>query len=407
MNTSAEQSLTVIVGAGQAGAEVATALRQHQYPGRILMIGEEPWLPYRRPPLSKTYLSGTATVDTLLIRGQNLYEKHGIELLLKTRVVGLDRANKQLRLADGRVQAYDKLVLTTGGTPRRLPNRCNGRPNIHYIRTIDDVDALKSNFVPGRKLVVIGGGYIGLEAAAVAAKNGLHVTVVETQPRLLARVAVPEVSAYIENLHRRHGVTICTGIGVDGLVGEDKVTSAHLTDGTCLPVDLVVVGIGLLPNVELASGAGLRVQDGIVVDEYSRTSDPDILAAGDCANHFSLHLGRGARFEAVSTAQDQAKTAAMTICGKPSPYSAVPWFWSDQYDVKLQMVGVSQGHDQMVVRGSLDTDSFSIFYLKSGAVISVDTVNRPRDFSIAKRLVADKACIDPALLADETLPLGR
>jgi len=396
---------TVIVGAGQAGAELAAALRQQGYAGRVVLVGDEPELAYRRPPLSKTYLSGEATRESLLLRNAAAWEKVQVECWTGVAVLAIDRAAHCLNLADGRVLAYDKLVLATGGRVRRLEVPGAQRPNVHYVRTLADIDRLKQDFAPGRRLLVVGGGYIGLEAAAVGIKKGLAVTVVESLPRVLARVAAPELSAFYEAAHRRRGVNLRTGTAIDEWIGETRVEAVRLSDGSTLPVDLVVVGIGILPNVELAQAAGLAVDNGIVVDEYAQTSDPDILAAGDCAQHMNHFLGRAVRLESVPGAQEQARTAALTICGRPAPHAAVPWFWSDQYDLKLQMVGLSQGYDRLVLRGDPEQESFCAFYLKDGRVLSVDAVNRPQEFGVAKRLVAERRVVDAAVLADEGVAL--
>jgi 3-phenylpropionate/trans-cinnamate dioxygenase ferredoxin reductase subunit len=398
--------ITVIVGAGQAGAELAAALRQQKYPGRIILVGDEPQLPYRRPPLSKTYLSGQASADSLLIRNEAAYAKLGVECRIGARVAHIDRAAKILLFEDGSSQAYDKLALTTGGRPRTLSIAGAHFPNVHYVRTIADVDRLRPGMTPGRRLAIIGGGYIGLEIAAVAVKQGVRVTLLEALPRVLARVATPELSAFYERLHRARGVELRTGAAVERLDGAAQADSVILKDGTAVPADMVVVGIGLLPNQELAAASGLAVDNGIVVDAYARTSDPDIVAAGDCAHHHNEFLGRSLRLESVPGAQEQARTAALTLCGAAQAHAAVPWFWSDQYELKLQMVGIADGHDRQVVRGDLAGDSFAVFYFKGGEVISATFVNRPLDFSLAKRLVAGRMSVPAEQLADQAIPLN-
>ena len=280
--------------------------------------------------------------------------------------------------------------------------------NFHYVRTIDDIDCLRRHFEHGLRLVIIGGGYIGLEVAAVAVKRGLRVTVLEALPRVLARVTAPEVSAFYERVHRKAGVDVRTDVTVKGFEfdpSKDAVSAVICGEDTRVPADVVVAGIGLVPNTELAEGAGLAIENGIVVDEYSRTSDPDILAAGDCTSFQSALFGRRVRLESVPNAVEQARTAAATLCGKERPYNAVPWFWSDQYDLKLQMAGLSQGYDQIVLRGSTQTSSFAAFYLQQGRLIAADTVNRPQEFMLSKRLVAASAVIEPHRLADESRPL--
>jgi 3-phenylpropionate/trans-cinnamate dioxygenase ferredoxin reductase component len=398
-------STTVIVGAGQAGSDLTTALRQMGYTGHIVLIGDEQAPPYRRPPLSKAYLSGDITEDALHLKPLAVYAKQNVELRTGVKVVSINRQAHTVTLENGESIKYDKLALTTGGHARRLPLPGAEKPNVHYVRTIEGINYLKEQFKPGRRLVIIGGGYIGLEAAAVGIKKGLKVTLVEALPRLLARVTGPELSQYYDGVHRRHGVDIRLGAGVQALEGGDQVDTVILQDGTRLPADLVIVGIGLIPHTELAEKAGLAVDNGILVDLYAQTSDPDIVAAGDCTNHENGFLGRRLRLESVPNASEQARVAAATICGQKVPHSGVPWFWSDQYDLKLQMVGLSQGYDNVVIRGSMAADNFAAFYLKDGVVISVDTVNRPQDFMVGKKMVAAKLKIDPAILADESVVL--
>jgi len=397
--------VTVIVGAGQAGSELATSLRQHGYADSVVLIGDEDYVPYRRPPLSKTYLSGEVTLESLFLRPRAVYEKHAIECRFGIGVESIDRAARSLCLYDGSVLRYDKLALTTGGRPRQLSVPGAERSNVHYIRTVADIDRLKQQFGEGKRLVIIGGGYIGLEAASVGIKKGLHVTVVEALPRVLARVTAPQISAFYERVHRGHGVDLRTGVGVHALEANGDACTVVLADGTRLAADIVVIGVGLIPNTELAEAAGIEVSNGIVVDRYSVTSDPDIVAAGDCTNHDNVFLGRRLRLESVPNALEQARVAAASILGKPRVYDAVPWFWSDQYDLKLQMVGLSQGHDDLIVRGDMDANSFTAFYLKDGVVISADSVNRPQDFIVAKRLVAERAAVPSERLRDDAVPL--
>ncbi|MGH8443624.1 MAG: NAD(P)/FAD-dependent oxidoreductase [Solimonas sp.] len=401
----ASKADVVIVGAGQAGGELASALRQQGYTGSIVLLGDEPYVPYRRPPLSKTFLSGDATLESLFIKTEAVYEKHQIDCRFGIGVESVDRTAKRLRLYDGTTLEYGKLALTTGGRPRRLSLPGANHANVHYVRTIADIIALKAQFEAGKKLVIIGGGYIGLEAASVGIKKGLDVTVVEALPRVLARVTAPEISAFYERIHRGRGVKLHTGVGVHGFEGQNSVEAVVLADGTRLAADIVIAGIGLIPNTELAEAAGLAIDNGIVVDRFAQTSDPDIYAAGDCTNHENLFFDRRMRLESVPNAMEQGRVAAAAIAGKPVPYNAVPWFWSDQYELKLQMVGLSQGYEQLVIRGELNGESFSAFYLKDGVVISADAVNRPQEFMVAKKLVADRIKVDAAQLADETFIL--
>ena len=396
---------TVIVGAGQAGSDLTTALRQIGYTGRIILIGDEQAPPYRRPPLSKAYLAGDIGEEALYLKPLATYVKQNVELRTGVSVTAIDRHAHTVTLEDGESIKYDKLALTTGGRARRLPLPGAEKPNVHYVRTLADIDRLKAQFMPGRRLVIIGGGYIGLEAASVGIKKELNVTLVEALPRLLARVTGPELSQYYLEVHRGHGVDIRLGVGVQALEGEEQVESVVLQDGTRLPADLVIVGIGLIANTELAEQAGLEVDNGVIVDLHAQTSDPDIVAAGDCTNHDNGFLGRRIRLESVPNASEQARVAAASICGQKVPHAGVPWFWSDQYDLKLQMVGISQGYDNVVIRGSMEANNFAAFYLKDGVVISLDTVNRPQDFMIGKKMVAARLVVDPAVLADESTSL--
>jgi 3-phenylpropionate/trans-cinnamate dioxygenase ferredoxin reductase subunit len=397
----------VIVGAGYAGGECAIRLRQVGYTGPITLVGAEAHAPYHRPPLSKAYLAGEADALTLPVRPEAAYETAGIRFIAGTLVEALDRPARVARLSSGEPLQYDWLVLATGGRPRTLQCPGAGTAGIHYLRTRDDTEALWPKLKPGRRLLIIGGGYIGLEAAAIAIKRGLAVTVLEAAPRLLARVAGEEISAFYEHAHRQAGVTIITRARLSrfepdpsGLAG-----AAVLEDGSRIAADVILAGIGLLPAVELAESAGLSVNDGIVVDAECRTADPAILAIGDCANYPSPFLGCRVRLESVPNAQEMARVAAATIIGAPVAYAGVPWFWSDQYDLKLQAAGLSRGHDQAVLRGDTSAKAFIVFYLQNGTLIAADAVNRPGEFMVAKRLVERKASIPASALADLGVPL--
>ena len=408
--TDAASSTAIIIGAGHAGGELAIALRNEGWEGRILLLGEEAHLPYHRPPLSKAYLAGSVEKSSLSIRPQMAYDKANVEFIGGVRVSRIDRANQRLELADGSQLAYDKLAIATGGRPRPLsvPNaavaeRC---ANFHYLRTLDDVEQIRAQLAPGKRLAIVGGGYIGLEVAASAIAQGLQVTVLEALPRVLQRVTAAELSAYYERKHREAGVDIRTGVQVADLeVTGDTVTAVLCADGSRLAADLVVVGIGLLANTELAAEAGLQVDNGILVDEHAQTSDPHIYAAGDCTNHPNALLGRRLRLESVPNALEQSRVAAANMAGKAKTYASVPWFWSDQYELKLKMVGLAEGFERLVLRGDPATDSFSAFYLKGDKVLAADTVNRPQDFIAAKRLVAEGIAVTDAQLADDSRPL--
>lgn len=406
------QDHVYIVGAGHAGGELAFSLRQQGSTAAITIVGEEAHLPYQRPPLSKAFLKGDVEPSALYLRQQAAFEKANIGLLLSRRVERIERAAKKLIFDDGREATYSKLALTTGGRARHLTisqaAQAERARNFHYLRSIDDVIAIRARFEAGKRLVIIGGGYVGLEVAASAIARDLNVTILEALPRVLARVTAPQLSAFYERVHRNAGVDLRTSVEVTGLdfnAEGDMVTAVHCTGGVVLPADLVIVGIGQLPNTELAQAAGLDVDNGIVVDELAVTSDPDIVAAGDCTNHPSVFCGRRLRLESVPNAVEQSRVAAATLAGKPRTYDAVPWFWSDQYDLKLQMTGLSHGYDQFVLRGSMDNKTFAAFYLKNGRLIACDAVNRAQEFMVAKRMVAACMTFDAAALADETVPL--
>jgi len=400
----------IVIGAGHAGAELAVQAREAGWAGRIVLLGDESALPYHRPPLSKAYLAGSSDAEALALKARATYDKAGVELMLGRRVSAIDRAARCVKLEGGASLPYKRLALTTGGRPRRLSGvpGAEGAANFHYLRTLADVDRIRAGFTPGARLVVIGGGYVGLEVAAVAVKQGLQVTVLESAPRVLARVTAPPVSAFYERVHRAAGVDLRTSVQLEGFVldtARDRVAAVTLRDGEQIPCDLVIAGIGLLPNTELAEACGLAVDDGIVIDGAARTSDPAIVAAGDCTRFHSALYERSIRLESVPNALEQARCAAATLSDKPRPQESVPWFWSDQYDLKLKMVGLSQGYDEFVLRGSPDAGAFCAFYLQGRRVLAVDTINRVPDFMLAKRLVAERIEVDPQRLADEAQPL--
>jgi 3-phenylpropionate/trans-cinnamate dioxygenase ferredoxin reductase subunit len=404
MNTTSTAGV-VIVGAGQAGGDLTGALRAGGYSGAITLIGDEPYAPYRRPPLSKTFLSGEATLESLYLKSAETYGRQQIECRFGIGVERIERSSSAVRLYDATLVPYRYLVLATGGRARRLSLPGANHPNVHYIRTIDDILRLKEQLLPGKRLLIVGGGYVGLEAASIGIKKGLEVTLVESLDRVLARVTAPELSAFYEKAHRARGVKILTGIGVHALEGDPLVSAVLLSDGRRLEADLIVVGIGMIPNSELADAAQLNVHNGIVVDAFTRTEDPAIYAIGDCCNHENVFLQRRLRLESVPNAAEQARVCAAAICGKPQPYGAVPWFWSDQFDLKLQMVGLSEGYDELVIRGDMQKESFCAFYLRQGTLISADAVNRPQEFMLAKRMVTDRASVTAAQLRDEGISL--
>lgn len=394
----------VIAGAGHAAGQLVASLRQHKFEGQIVLVGDEPYLPYQRPPLSKKFLAGEMDAERLYVKPASFYEEAGVELHLDSTITAIDRENKRLHLADDDI-AYDKLVLALGSRVRQLPVEGTNLKGVHYLRSIADVEGIRGNMEPGRRLVVIGAGYIGLEVAAVAQQAGLDVTVIEMADRVMSRVVSPEISDFYQIEHTNQGVRLRLSTGVTALNGKKRVKSVTTTDGDDLRADLVVIGVGIQPNTELATDAGLAVDNGIVVDNHCITSDPDIFAVGDCTSHPNAIYGRQMRLESVHNAVEQAKTAAANICGGDVSYSQVPWFWSDQYDLKLQIAGLSEGHDDVVIRGNPAKRTFSCLYLAEGRLIAVDAINAPRDFVQSKQLIADHAEIDASKLADTEIAL--
>lgn len=387
----------VVVGAGQAGASLVAKLRAEGFAGQITLIGAEAATPYQRPPLSKAYLLGEMTADRLALRADSFYAEQDITLKLGQPVTVVDAAARTVTVG-GETIAYDELALTTGSVPRRLPAAIGGDlAGVHTVRTLADVDAMRDEFVAGRHLVIIGGGYIGLEAAAVAAKLGLIVSVVEMAPRILQRVASAETSAYFSKLHGDHGVAVLEGVGLEQLLGDGRVTTAQLTDGRALRADFVIVGVGILPVTDLAELAGCQLDNGIRTDAHGRTSVPHIWAAGDCAS-FPWQGGR-LRLESVGNAIDQAELVAENMLGAGKDYVAQPWFWSDQYDCKLQIAGLNTGYDQIVTRGP-EAEAVSFWYYRGAQLLAVDAMNDPRAYMVGKRLIEMGRSPDPALIAD-------
>ncbi len=388
----------VIVGAGQAGVAVAARLRAQGFAGAVTMLGAEAAPPYQRPPLSKKYLLGEMALERLYLRPASFYADQAIDLRVGVRVTGIDRAARHVLLGDTALP-YDQLVLTTGATPRRLPAAIGGDlAGVHVMRDLADADALAPAMVARARMVIVGGGYIGLEAAAVAAKRGLDVTLIEAALRILGRVAAPETADYFRALHVGHGVTVLEGVGLDRLLGRGHVTGVRLADGRELPADLVLVGIGVTPNVALAEQAGLAVDNGIAADAQGRTSDPAIWTAGDCAS-FPLGTGR-VRLESVPNAIDMAECVADNMLGAGQTYVPKPWFWSDQYDVKLQITGLNTGYDRIVVRPTDKPGSQSVWYFAGERLLAVDAMNDPRAYMVAKRLIDAGRSIAPDAVAD-------
>ncbi|GAB3315238.1 NAD(P)/FAD-dependent oxidoreductase [Haliea atlantica] len=400
------ESKCLIVGASHAGAQAAVALRQHGWEGPITVIGDEPHLPYHRPPLSKDFLDGRKHEEDILIRQADFYQKSEVHFLLGSRACAIHRDDKQLEMEAGETLDYDALILATGARARRLDIPGAELQGIHYLRTLEDVHHIRQFAASGKRAVIIGGGYIGLETAASLHKLGLEVTVLEALPRVLARVTAPEVSAFYTRIHEEAGVRIMTDTQVAAFQGSANVEGVLCQNGEQYPADLVVVGVGILPNTELAGEAGLTVDNGILVDAQCRTSDPDIFAAGDCAAHYSELYQRQIRLESVQNAFDQASVAAQTLCGKDACYQSLPWFWSDQYDLKLQICGLSQGYTRVILRGDPQHDrQLTVFYLAGERLLAIDAVNRPQDFLQGKRLLTAGVKVDPEQLADPGVPL--
>jgi 3-phenylpropionate/trans-cinnamate dioxygenase ferredoxin reductase subunit len=392
----------IVVGASHAAAQLAVSLRQEGWEGRILVIGEEPVIPYHRPPLSKEYLAGNKTLEEITIRPREAYEQAQVEFLLQRRVEGIEPGYKRLTLDDGGTVVYDKLCLTVGSRVRTVDLPGVDLEGVCYLRNLHDVEQIREHVRAGAGAVIVGGGYIGLEAAAVLNGLGMKVTVLEMLERVMQRVTAPEVSEFYARVHREEGVDIRCGTAVSAFEGKSRVERVRCTDGSCFEADLVVIGVGIVPNVELAGDAGLKTDNGIVVDETTRTSDPDIHAAGDCTLHYNPIYRRMLRLESVQNATDQARVAAAAVCGLDKKYNALPWFWSDQYDLKLQIAGLSQGYDEIVVRGDREgCRSFAVFYFREGKVIAVDAVNKPAEFMMGKRLITDRMDVDRKVLADE------
>ncbi|MDF2638480.1 MAG: pyridine nucleotide-disulfide oxidoreductase [Novosphingobium lindaniclasticum] len=403
-----QHSDVVIVGAGHGGAQCAIALRQNGFTGTITVIGREPEYPYERPPLSKEYFAREKTFDRLYIRPPTFWAEKDVTFKLGTEVTALDPSTHELTLSNGEKHEYGKLVWATGGDPRRLS--CTGADlaGVHAVRTREDCDTLMAEVDAGTKnIVVIGGGYIGLEAAAVLSKMKLNVTLLEALPRVLARVAGEELSEFYQNEHREHGVDLRTGVAVECLEGDGRrVTGVKLADGEVVPAEAVIVGIGIVPAVGPLILAGAAGANGVDVDEYCRTSLPDIYAIGDCAS-FACDFAGGnvMRVESVQNANDMATCVAKAICGDEKPYKAFPWFWSNQYDLRLQTAGINMGFDQTVIRGDTAARSFSVVYLKQGKVVALDCVNMVKDYVQGRKLVEAGASPDLAELADGAIPL--
>jgi 3-phenylpropionate/trans-cinnamate dioxygenase ferredoxin reductase subunit len=388
----------VVIGAGQAGASLVAKLRNSGFEGEITLIGAETVPPYQRPPLSKGYLLGDMSLERLYLRPESFYADQGITLRLGAEVTAIDPAAREVHLG-GEVIAYDQLALTTGSAARRLPGAIGGDlEGVYTVRTLGDVDAMAAEFSAGKRALIVGGGYIGLEAAAVARKLGVEVVLVEAAERILQRVAAPQTSDYFRDLHSAQGVRILEGTGIARLTGEERVTGAEMADGTQLEADFVIVGVGIAPGVALAEAAGLQIDNGIAVDAQGRTSDPHIWSAGDCAA-FELR-GARRRLESVQNAIDQAEAVAGNMLGAGADYVPKPWFWSDQYDVKLQIAGLNIGYDRIATRRDPEGKAVSFWYYQGDVLLAVDAMNDPRNYMIGKRLIEAGKSPAPEVIED-------
>lgn len=392
----------VIIGGGHAAGQVAASLRQEGYEGAITVIGEEPHPPYQRPPLSKAYLAGEQGIEKVYLRPETFYDAKNITLQKGVRVASIDTAAQTVTSEQGDTIHWEHLIIATGTRPRQLPVPGADLAGVHYLRTISDVDGIRAEFASGKKMVIIGGGYIGLEVAAVAIEGGAEVTVLEMEDRILQRVTTAQMSEFYYQLHTERGINIRVNTGASAIEGADKVTAVVCGEEK-IAADLVVVGIGVIPNIELAESAGITCDNGIVVDERCKTSAANVYAIGDCSNHPNPLLERRLRLESVPNAMEQSRVTAATIVGKDKIYSSMPWFWSDQYELKLQMLGFSADGEEVVQRGEMASNEFAVFYLKDGAIVAVDAVNSPREFMAAKQLVGK--VVDKAKLADTNVPI--
>jgi 3-phenylpropionate/trans-cinnamate dioxygenase ferredoxin reductase subunit len=398
-------STVIVIGGGQAGAQAVDTLRREGFDGRLVLICDEPELPYQRPPLSKKYLSGELPAERLLFRHRAFYEEHRIELRLGLRVSKLHLGLKQVELTDGEMLAYDRLMLCLGASSRRLSCPGAESPAIHYLRGLADAGAMRAAFKPGARVVIIGGGYIGLETAATCRKMGCEVTVLEMADRVMNRVVAPPVSQFFAAEHRAHGINLSCNARVTRIESNGAIEGVICADDSRHEAEAIIVGVGAIATTALASEAGLQCDNGIVVDEYCRTSDAHVYAAGDCTNHPSPRYARRVRLESVDNAFEQAKAAAMNVLDKPTIHDRVPWFWSDQFDSKLLIVGLSQDYDRQVLRGDPATRSFSVCYLKGQELIAVEAINHSKDYMAARKLIADRALMNLDKLPDPSTPL--
>ncbi|MCI5048541.1 MAG: FAD-dependent oxidoreductase [Aquisalinus sp.] len=396
----------LIIGASHAAAQLVLSLRQEGWQGEIAVIGEEEALPYHRPPLSKDFLAGDKTLDDLLIRPAEAYADADIRFALGTRATRIVPEEKLVYTENGDAYDYSTLVIATGAKVRRLTVPGADLPGVQYLRNFADVEAIQARVAAGKRAVIIGGGYIGLETAASLTKKGMSVTVIEAMPRILQRVTAPVMSEFYARVHREEGVTIIEGEAVSAIGEEGGVLTVNTAEGSAIEAEIVIVGIGVEPCTELAATAGIDCNNGIIVNEHGATSVPGIYAAGDVTWHYNPIYDRHLRLESVPNATEQSKIVAAAICGKPKAYNSLPWFWSDQFDLKLQIAGLSEGYDDIVLRGDTDRGrSFAAFYFAGDRLLAVDAVNRPQEFMLARRLIPMGTVLDKTKLADDTVPV--
>jgi len=394
----------IIIGGSHAGGQVAAGLRSQGFEGDVIVLSDEAYLPYHRPPLSKDFLSGAKAEESLLIRPQAFYDKQNINVRLNCRVDSIQREAKTVTLTNGEVLSYNKLVLATGARARKIPFTGSELANVFYLRDMADVQAIKGAIGEGKHAVIVGGGYIGLETAASLRKLGLGVTLLEAMPRILQRVTSEQISNFYSRIHTEEGVDIRCDAQLSSIDGEASVSGVTLADGSKIDADLVIIGVGVIPNTELAEAIGLTIENGIAVNEFGQTNDPDIYAVGDCSYHYNPIYDRHIRLESVQNANDQGTTVAKAICGKQEAYNALPWFWSDQYDVKLQIVGLSQGFDEVLIRGDIENGrSFCAFYYGNGKLLAADCINNPREYMVLRRVLTQGLEVDRAKLLDSTI----
>lgn len=399
-----KEQLVAIIGTGQAAFQTAVNLRHEGFSGRIVMSGDEPYLPYNRPPLCKNYLAGLVPEEKLLLRPRSFFADSDIEIRTGVIAQRLRLPDRAVDFSDGRSIGFDQLVIATGGRPRQLNIPGADLPQVHYLRTLTDVNRIRKSMVANARMVLIGGGYIGLEVGAIARQMGLDVTILEAAPQLLARITGPLVAGFYSELHQKNGVAVHCGTSAASIESAENGVRVVCNSGHAYGADLVIIAVGMEPNIDLALNAGIVCNKGIITDDFCRTSVPDIYAAGDCSEHRSSFYDTQMNLQSVPNAIEQGRTAAAAICGKGKPLKHVPWFWSDQYDIKLQSAGVMGGHDQIIVRGDPQDRSFATFYLKGQRLIAIDAINRPEEFSLSKEWIAERTPLQLDRIANDAVP---